>query len=68
MAKGAEHVTSRRVYVTFLHDGTVALHPSKCTGPRFRMMAEGSIHLGKRIPAKELGEAVLWVRDRCLTA
>lgn len=64
MARG-KRVKGRRVYVTFLHDGTVALHPSNCTGRYYRMRSEGSVHLGKRISAKDLGEAILNMRAKC---
>lgn len=63
----AKKVSGRRVYVTFLKDGTVAIHPSNCRGDRYRMRDEGSIHKGKRITAAELGRYVLQVRDACLT-
>lgn len=62
----AKKVSGRRVYVTFLKDGTVAIHPSNCRGDRYRMRGEGSIHVGKRITAAELGRSVLKVRDACL--
>jgi hypothetical protein len=58
-------VTGRRVYVTFLHDGTIALHPSNCTGPYYRMRNKGSIHLSKHTPAAKLGQKVLAMRDQC---
>lgn len=61
----ARTVTGRRVYVTFLKDGTVALHPSNCTGERYRMRGEGSVHLTKNPGPQKLGEAVLKMRDVC---
>ena len=64
----AKQVTGRRVYVTFLKDGTVAIHPSNCRGEKYRMRSEGSIHIGKRATAAELGRAILKVRDICATA
>lgn len=63
----AKKVSGRRVYVTFLKDGTIAIHPSNCRGDRYRMKNEGSIHVGKRITAEELGRSVLKVRADCLT-
>jgi len=65
MAKGG--VSGRRVYVTFLKDGTIAIHPSSCTGPRYRMRGKGSIHMKKGSTARELGEAVLAMRQHCKT-
>lgn len=63
----AKKVSGRRVYVTFLKDGTVVIHPSNCRGDMYRMRGKGSIHIGKRITAAELGRRVLKVRDECLT-
>ena len=62
----ARKVSGRRVYVTFLKDGTVAIHPSNCRGERYRMRGEGSIHVGKRITTAKLGSSILKVRDACL--
>lgn len=67
MARKREAVSGRRVYVTVLHDGTVALHPSVCTGPRYKMKGPGSIHLTKGISAEELGKAVFRVLEECRT-
>jgi len=61
----AKRVKGRRVYVTFLHDGTIAIHPSNCTGPKYRMRDPGSVHLKPSTTARELGEAVLAMREQC---
>jgi hypothetical protein len=61
----AKRVSGRRVYVTFLADGTVAFHPARCTGERYTMMSKGSVHKGKHLTAEEIGETLLQVRDRC---
>ena len=61
----AKRVSGKRVYVTFLGDGTVAFHPARCAGERYTMMSEGSVHKGKRLSAEEIGKIVLEVRDRC---
>ena len=66
MASQTKSVSGKRVYVTFLHDGTIALHPSVCSGPRYKMESKGSIHLSKKVTAKELGEAVLRLRAACM--
>lgn len=63
----AKKVSGRRVYVTFLKDGTVVLHPSTCKGDRYRMRKKGSIHVGKRTTAEELGRSIFKVRAACLT-
>jgi len=58
-------VKGRRVYVTFLPDNTIVVHPSKCTGDRYRMQQDGSVHLSGKTSARELGEAILKARDDC---
>jgi len=58
-------VSGRRVYVTFLKDGTIAIHPSNCTGDRYRMRGAGSKHLPKATSAAKLGEAVLAMSNQC---
>ncbi len=63
MAK--KKVTRRRVYVPFLRDSTVAVHPSNCTGDRYRVRAKGSIHLSKNVSAANLGEAILAMCKNC---
>jgi hypothetical protein len=60
-------VSGKRVYVTFLKDGTIAFHPSNCTGEHYRMKGEGSVHLPKSTSATVLGETVLKVRQECKT-
>lgn len=63
----AKRVSGQRVYVTFLKDGTIAIHPSNCRGDRYRMRGGGSIHIGKETTAAELGRKIFEVRDACLT-
>jgi hypothetical protein len=63
----AKIVSGRRVYVTFLKDGTIAIHPSKCNQDRYRMMGKGSIHIPKGTTPKELGQKVMDIRNICLT-
>jgi protein subunit release factor A len=63
----AKQVSGRRVYVTFIKDGTIAIHPSNCRSDRYRMRGKGSIHVSKNTSAAELGRSVLKVRDVCLT-
>jgi hypothetical protein len=60
-----KRVLGKRVYVTFLTDGTVAFHPARCIGERYSMMSKGSVHRGKHLTAEEIGKIVLQVRDRC---
>ena len=60
-------VSGQRVYVTFLKDGTIALHPSNCTGEYYRMRGKGSVHLTKSTPAAALGEVILRARQQCKT-
>lgn len=62
---GKEKVKGRRVYVTFLPDGTIAIHPSNCTGPRYRMRDEDSIHIPKSKTPTGLGKKILSVRETC---
>jgi len=61
----AKRVSGKRVYVTFLADGTVAFHPARCVGERYTMMSKGSVHRGKHLTADEIGKIVLQLRDRC---
>jgi len=63
----AKKVSGRRVYVTFLKDGTIAIHPSNCRRDRYRMRGAGSIHIPKGTSPAELGRKILEVRDVCLT-
>jgi hypothetical protein len=62
----SKKVSGRRVYVTFLKDGTIAIHPSNCRKERYRMRGKGSIHVNKRKNAEEIWQIVLMVRDACL--
>jgi len=64
----ARSVSGRRVYVTFLHDGTIAVHPSNCTASRYRMRGEGSVHLSKTVSDEDLGRAVRDMRSQCKTS
>ncbi len=61
----AKKVSGRRVYVTFLKDGTIAIHPSNCRGDRYRMRGTGSIHIPKGTSSAELGRKIFEVRDAC---
>ena len=63
----AKQVSGQRVYVTFLKDGTIAIHPSNCRGDRYRMRGGGSIHISKESTAAELGRKIFEVREACLT-
>jgi len=64
---GKKTVSGQRFYVTFLKDGTIAVHPSNCSGPYYRMRGPGSEHLSKNTTAAHLGESVLEMRNRCKT-
>jgi DnaJ-class molecular chaperone len=63
----AKKVSGKRVYVTFLKDGTIAVHPSNCTGRYYRMRGEGSIHLPKKTTPATLGKIVFDMRNKCRT-
>jgi len=53
----AKKVSGRRVYVTFLKDGTVAIHPSNCRGDRYRMRGKVVFMLVNGLPPRTLGAA-----------
>ena len=60
-------VSGKRVYVTFIKDGTIAVHPSNCTSSYYRMRGSGSVHLSKKTSPEELGKIVFQMRDNCKT-
>jgi hypothetical protein len=61
-------VSGKRIYVTFLKDGTIAVHPSNCTGAYYRMRGKDSVHLRKNTSPEELGKAIFEMREKCKTA
>lgn len=68
MAEEANKLSGRRVYVTFLSDGTVAVQPSDCTGLKYSRMPKGvRLHREDLSDTKAIGGAVLKMRDRCKT-
>jgi len=54
-----------RVYVTFLPDETIVVHPSNCKGNRYTMQQDGSVHLPRKTTPEELGKAVMQAREKC---
>ncbi len=60
-------VSGKRIYVTFLHGGTIALHPSNCTGERYRMKTDGSKHVSSGTSDEELGKLVRAMLNECKT-
>ncbi len=65
MVAEKKKVKGKRVYVTFLHDDTIAIHPSNCKGDRYRMRNDGSIHISKNTTAPELGKRIFEVLKSC---
>lgn len=69
MAEDVQKLSGRRIYVTFMGDGTVAVQPSDCTGPKY-----SRIHKGLLLQAPDasdtgvIGKAVLKMRDQCKIA
>lgn len=69
MTQENKGLSGRRVYVTFLADGTVVIHPSDCTGTRFAKLNSEAEHLSKKdaLSADVAWTAVLKARNRCKT-
>ncbi len=69
MAEDVQKMTGRRVYVTFLADGTVAVQPSDCTGSKYSRMHKGVLlSAGAMADTQAIGGAVLKMRNKCKTA
>ncbi len=69
MAEDVQKMTGRRVYVTFMADGTVAVQPRDCTGSKYSRMHKGILLPADDIAdSKAIGGAVLKIRDKCKTA
>jgi hypothetical protein len=68
MAEDVKKTNGRRVYVTFLSDGSVAVQPSDCTGSKYSRLHEGiMLQEADRTDTKVIGGAVLKMRDKCKT-